>query len=172
MEPTKTRRNVLGLLFVLFVAWRGSASTIDLAQEVFRTGPDEIIQALTLSQEERIHKEFEKVAVENGLPSGRESELYRALRDHVAKDGLVVFLSRISPESMITYSHMELLFFPSRYLFLEELPQAWEKMLVKSNVECNFVEYDRPAIGPLDAKCKLLASGNGFRLLRYRGTDK
>lgn len=156
-------------LLVLFVLWRGSAAAIELGREVLATKPGDLRAALTLDEEARIERELARWERQGGLAVGWEYALFRAVRAHVPETAVVHFIATRELRPALAFTHFFVLLYPRRFHHDPAIPAEW-RTLLRRDQGLFLLEVEQPETPGLEEVFELVASGEGFRLWRCRGT--
>lgn len=152
---SSVHRKVLAVAFCVFLAWRTAASLVSLAGEIRSYDVRSIMDALSLTQEERIQRTLKG-----------DYAIFELLRQKVPEDGLVLFVTGSTLPTVQRALRIGLLLYPPRFApvaRLLPLPPGDARTSDAPVFAVDLVGEETPA-----SSWELVERQESFRLWRYR----
>lgn len=147
-------RKAFAVAFCAFLAWRAFASVVLLAREMRSYDAGSLMDALSISQEERIRRTLQD-----------DYEIFAALRALAPDSGLVLFVTGSSLPTVRRALRIGQLLYPPRFEVVALLSPLLAKKTSESPVLA--VDMSREAVPAPDA-WGLVEDAGTFRIWRYR----
>lgn len=149
-------RKPLAVVFCLFVAWRAIGSFASLVNEARSYDVHSLVDAVSLSQEERIRSTLQD-----------DYEILTTLRANVPAGGLVLYVTGSDLPTVKRAMRLGLLLYPPRFAPTARLQPLVPANVRRSNAQVFAVDLtgkEKPARSAWDP----VEPGQNFQLWRYR----
>lgn len=162
------RGRVLTFAFAAFLAWNAGLGGRSLWRAVALVPNSSWHAALTLDEDERIHRWLKENEGRYSFRDGYPVELLELLEAQTPEDAVISIMGSIQDPSAGVFPFLQALLFPRFFQVLVDIPEGWPKTAADWDPRIHVLEFGPERGRELDGIFVKIAEGEDYDLWRCR----